>query len=73
MDLEHVVRNLVRQELESDLRLKLSHVARKAGVDYKRLWHFMSETQPGKLSVAEVQTVYEKLSGKPLLSADNDL
>jgi len=67
MDLEHVVRDLVRQEQENDLRLNLRQVASKVKVNYKRLWHFMSETQPGKLSVAEVQAIYEKLSGKPLL------
>lgn len=72
MDLETVVRDLVRQERESDLRLSLRQVARKVRIDYKRLWHFMSSTQPGRLTVQEVQQVYEKLTLKPLLPQDEE-
>lgn len=72
MDLETTVRDLIRQEQESDLRLSLRQVARKVGVDYKRLWHFMSTSQPGRLSVKEAQQVYEKLSLKPLLPKEDD-
>jgi hypothetical protein len=67
MDLETVVRDLITQELESDLRLSLMQVSRKTKVDYKRLWHFMSETQPGRLTIQEAQQVYEELTDKPLL------
>ena len=72
MDLEETVRALIQQELEDDLRLNLKQVARKVKVKYKRLWHFTSKTQPGKLTVPETQQIFEILTGKPLLH-DNDL
>jgi hypothetical protein len=73
MDLETRARELIREERESDLRLSLRQIAVKTGVNHKRLWHFMSKTQPGRLTVAEVQAVYERLTGKPLLSNENDI
>jgi predicted nucleic acid-binding protein len=71
MNLEAVIRELVQQEKNSEVRLKLSQVALKTGVDYKRLWQFMRKNNPGRLSATEAQMVYEKLTGKPLLPSDN--
>jgi hypothetical protein len=70
MDLEDTVRRLVRQELEGDMRLSLSHIARRTATDYKRLWSFMQAEKPGRITAAEAQAVYENLTGKPLLPQD---
>ena len=67
MDLEETIRALIAQEQTTGLKLNLRQIAQKTGVGYKRLWHFLSKTQPGKLSIQDAQQVYEKLSGKPLL------
>lgn len=72
MDLEATIRDLVRQEMENDLRLSLRQVATKVGIKYKRLWHFMSETQPGRITIAEAQHIYETLSNKPLLDSNKN-
>lgn len=68
MDLEAKIRQLIKDETDSGLRLNLRQVADKTGVKYKRLWHFMSEKYPQKLSLLEAQAVFEALSGQPLLT-----
>lgn len=68
MDLEAKIRQLIKDEMESGLRLNLRQVADKTGLKYKRLWHFLSEKYPQKLSLPEAQAVFEALSGHPLLT-----
>ena len=67
MTLEETIKNLIKREMDSGLRLNLRQVAAKTNVKYKRLWHFLSEKQPQNLTADEAQAVYEALSGQPLL------
>jgi hypothetical protein len=67
MDLEDTIRSLIEKEFAADMRMSLARVARKTRTDYKRLWAFMQEENPGRLSAAEAQQIYEVLANKPLL------
>lgn len=73
MDLEDTIRNLIRREFAADMRMNLTRIAKRTGVDYKRLWSFLQDKNPGRISAAEAQQVYEILSGNPLLPNENDL
>ena len=70
MQLEETIRELIKRELETGVRLNLRQVADKTHVDYKRLWAFMSEKTRQRLSAAEAQSIFETLSGQPLFPAN---
>lgn len=71
MNLDEKIRLLVEEAQETGLRLSLRQVSDKCLISYDRLWAFMSPKRRGELRVDEAQRIYEKLTGKPLLSDDD--
>lgn len=65
--IETRIRDLIRQEQHTGIKLNLRQISDKVGVDYHRVWAFMSEKKSLQLSAVEAQVIYETLSGKPLL------
>ena len=58
---------MIRHEQLTGLKLNLRQISDKVGVGYHRLWAFMSATRDIQLTAAEVEQIFERLSGRPLL------
>lgn len=61
---------MVRHEQRTGLKLNLRQISDKVGLDYHRLWAFMSEKRSLQLTATEAQAIFEALSGKPLLTQE---
>lgn len=72
MNLEENIRQLIEQAQKDPPHLRLSQIATLAGVEYNRVWRFMSKDHPNTLLAADAQALYEKLSGKPLLLKEDE-
>jgi len=72
LELHAAIRDLVTQAQNPPRKLRLSQICRDHSVSYDRLWRFMQKDS-NILMLDEAQRLFEGLSGKPLLPAQDVL
>lgn len=67
MTLEDNLRGLIKQAQDNPPNLRLSQIAKLSGVEYNRLWRFVSQKHPDTLLSSDASQLYTALTGKLLL------